>query len=231
MNTLKLMLMASVACTAMMTSTRTAQAEEEAFGGTFSANVVMMNDYRFRGVSANDEGFALQGGIDWSHDSGFYVGSWASNISDFGGASIETNIYAGYSGEVSGFTYDVGGLMYHYPGGADVDYFEVYGSFGVDLGVASATVGMAYDFSSDNTGNQDDIYIYTDLEAAIPDTPVTLTAHLGYEDGFFDNKIEWSLGASVAFKGLDFGISYIDTNIADDDLADATVVFSVGASF
>jgi len=233
---LKLMLITSVACSAMMTNIFTAQAEEEAFGGTFSASVAMMNDYRFRGVSLNNEGFALQGSLDWSHDSGFYVGTWATNISDFGGSSIEQDIYAGYSGEVKGFTFDVGGLLYHYPGGSNVDYFELYGSVGVDLGVASATVGMAYDFSSENTGHQDNIYIYTDLEAAIPDTPITLTARLGYEDGFFDNKLDWSFGASVAYKGLDFAVTYIDTDIAvndfsGNDLADATVVFSVGASF
>lgn len=200
-------------------------------GGGFSANVSMMNDYRFRGVSANDEGFALQGGIDWAHDSGFYVGTWASNISDLNGSTMETNLYGGYAGEVNGMTYDVGGLLYHYPGGANTDYFEVYGSVGMDLGFVVASVGANYAFSNDNLGSNDNIYIFTNGDVVIPDTPVSIKLHLGYEDGALaTEKWDWSVGASVNFQGLDFGVSYVDTNLIGDNV-DATVVFSVGASF
>lgn len=230
MTIFKTTLMASVALSAMAFGAVSAQAEEGFLGGELSANVAMLNDYRFRGVSFNDEGFALQGGLDWAHESGFYVGTWASNISDFGGATIEQDIYAGYSTEVNGLTLDVGGLLYHYPGGENVDYFEMYGSVGVDLGVFSTAIGVAYDFSSDNTGNLDDIYLYGDVEAAIPNTPITMSGHIGYEDGFFEGKWDWSIGASVSYKGLDFGVSYIDTNFEGENY-DATVVFSVGSSF
>ncbi|WP_165776996.1 TorF family putative porin [Paremcibacter congregatus] len=209
-------------------ATLPAQAE---LGGGFSANITMTNDYRFRGVSLNDEGFSLQGGLDWAHESGFYVGTWATNISDFNGASMETDFYGGYAGEKDGITYDIGGLLYHYPGGSNTDYFEVYGSVGMDLGFVSASVGSNYAFSSDNTGNDDNLYLYTKGDVVIPDTPFTVNLHLGYEDGAFANKKwDWSVGTSVAYQGLDFGITYIDTNLAGDN-ADATVLFSVGASF
>jgi len=208
-----------------------APAARAELGGGFSANVSMLSDYRFRGVSLNDEGFALQGGFDWAHDSGFYAGTWASNISDFNGSSMETNLYGGYAGEANGVSYDVGGLLYHYPGGEDTDYVELYGSVGMDLGFVAAFVGANYAFSSDNLGNEDNIYIYTDGEVVIPETPVTVKLHLGYEDGALArDKWDWSVGGSVNYKGLDFGVSYIDTNLAGDN-ADATVVFSVGASF
>lgn len=49
-----------------------AQGKEGFLGGAISANISMLNDYRFRGLSLNDEGFALQAGLDWSYDSGFY---------------------------------------------------------------------------------------------------------------------------------------------------------------
>jgi len=209
-----------------------AQAEEGGFlGGELSANISMLNDYRFRGVSLNDEGFALQGGLDWGHESGFYVGTWASNISEFNGSSMETNLYGGYAGEAGGLNYDVGGLLFHYPGGTGTDYFELYGSIGMDLGFVSATLGSNYAFSNDNLGNEDNLYIYTSGEVVIPDTPVTVNMQLGYEDGAFaDGKWDWTIGASVNFQGLDVGVSYIDTNMAGD-ASDATVVFSVGASF
>ncbi|PCI49292.1 MAG: hypothetical protein COB49_05060 [Alphaproteobacteria bacterium] len=208
------------------------QAEDESFlGGEFSANVSMLNDYRFRGISLNDEGFALQGGFDWFHDSGIYVGTWATNISDFNGSTVETDIYGGYAGEVDGISYDIGVMLYHYPGGTNTDYVELYGSTGIDLGFISAFVGANYAFSNDNLGNEDNIYIFTDGSVIVPNTPVTLNLHLGFEDGAFgDKKWDWIIGASVSYADLDFGISYIDTNVAGDN-ADARIVFSIGASF
>lgn len=209
-----------------------AQAEDEGFlGGEISANISMLNDYRFRGVTLNDEGFAIQGGLDWSHDSGFYVGTWASNIADFNGSTVETDFYAGYGGEANGLNYDVGVMLYHYPGGTGTDYVELYGSTGMDLGFVSASVGANYAFSHDNLGGEDNYYIFTDGSIVVPETPVTLNLHLGYEDGAFaDKKWDWIVGASVSYSGLDFGLSYIDTNIAGAG-SDARMVFSVGASF
>lgn len=205
--------------------------EEGVLGGEFSVNISMLTDYRFRGVSQNDESFALQGGLDWFHTSGFYLGTWASNISNFSGATMETNIYGGYSGEMNSLSFDVGGLLYHYPSGKNTDYFEAYGSVGMDLGFVAASIGANYAFSSDNLANNDNFYIFTNGDVTIPDTPVTLSLHFGYEDGALaSDKWDWSAGLSVYFQGLDFGVSYVDTNLAGDN-SDATVVFSVGASF
>lgn len=227
--------MASVAFAAAASVT-VAQAEEEGFlGGEVSANVAMVSDYRFRGVSLSDEDFALQGGLDYAHESGFYVGAWSSSLASsnaFG--ELELDLYAGYAGEIEGISFDIGGLLYAFPTGdhsAQTDYFEAYASVGVDLGVASATVGLAYAFSNDATSNQDNVYIYADVEGEIPDTPVTLTAHLGFEDGAFgNNKLDWSLGASVSYSNLDFGVAYVDTDQAGNNF-DAAVIFSIGASF
>jgi len=209
-----------------------AWAEEGNFlGGEITANISMLNDYRFRGVSQNDEGFALQGGFDWSNDSGFYVGTWASNISDFNGSKVETDYYGGYAGEVNGISFDIGGMLYSYPGGTNTDYFELYGSTGIDLGFASFTVGANYAFSNNNLGNQDNIYIYTDGEVAIPNTPLSLNMRLGFEDGAFGNKKwDWLIGTTLSYQGMDFGVSYIDTNVTGNN-SDGRVVFSVGKSF
>lgn len=236
MNILKSILMASVACTTIALTSASAQAEGEGFlGGEVSANVSMTSEYRFRGVSLSDKDFALQGGLDYSHDSGFYVGGWASSLAasdEYG--ELEVDLYGGYAGEIDGISFDIGGLLYAFPTGdhsVQTDYFEVYGSVGVDLGFASATIGTAYAFSNDGTGNDDNIYLYTNIDATIPETPVTMSVHLGYEDGAFgDKKLDWSLGASVSYSGLDFGITYVDTDQAGRNF-DAGVVLSIGASF
>ena len=46
-----------------------------------SGSVAVVSDYLFRGVTQTSEKPALQGGITWTHDSGFYVGGWGSSIS------------------------------------------------------------------------------------------------------------------------------------------------------
>lgn len=49
----------------------------------FSANVAVTSDYRFRGVSQSAKDPALQGGVDYTHPTGLYLGAWGSTI-DFG---------------------------------------------------------------------------------------------------------------------------------------------------
>src|SRR3990170_7375763 len=77
-----------------------AQDEEEAAPAiTISGNVALTTDYRFRGVSLSAGDIALQGGIDVVHESGFYVGTWASSIQ--GGTpygEVELDLYCGWGG-------------------------------------------------------------------------------------------------------------------------------------
>jgi len=251
---LKTLLIASVATATMATAATPVMAEGKFLGGDLSANVSLVSDYRFRGASFSDNDIALQGGLDYSHESGFYFGVWGSSL-DEGGApafgELEVDVYGGYSTEIEGIALDVGLLLYAFPTGNVIpepatDYLELYGSVGVDLGVASATFGAAYAFSNDALGNDDNIYLYTDIGADIPDTPISVGAHLGYSDGSLGDLdgdgdasyLDWSVSASVAYEGLDFTVSYIDTNLMETpstdgtgDLFGATVVFSVGASF
>ena len=120
---------------------------EEGSGFTTSANVAL-TDYRFHGVSLSGGDPAIQGGFDVEHDSGFYVGTWASSIK--GGPSYGDlgRVYAGWSGSLSdAVSVDVGVLYYIYPTedlGLDTDYIEPYASINANLGPAEATLGVAY---------------------------------------------------------------------------------------
>ncbi len=86
---------------------------------TLSYNAGVVTDYRYRGVSQTRLRPALQGGIDFAHKSGFYVGTWASTIKwikDSGGhGDIEWDLYGGYKGTAGPVGYDVGVLRYQYP--------------------------------------------------------------------------------------------------------------------
>jgi uncharacterized protein (TIGR02001 family) len=83
----------------------------------------------FRGISQTNEKPAVQGGFDLGHKSGFYAGTWASNISwisdgtsgappgQTASASMEWDFYGGFKGELpADFGYDLGVLYYWYPG-------------------------------------------------------------------------------------------------------------------
>ncbi|MDB5904885.1 MAG: hypothetical protein JWM26_3763 [Betaproteobacteria bacterium] len=99
---------------------------------SFTGNVGLFSQYIFRGLTQTDRDPALQGGFDYAHSSGFYAGTWASNISwlkeNFSaapaaiagtynrGGSLEWDFYGGYKGTVGDFGYDLGTLYYWYPG-------------------------------------------------------------------------------------------------------------------
>lgn len=231
---------ALIAASLLSTPAFAQEAEEESGPIDISANVALTTDYRFRGVSFSDEDIAIQGGFDISHESGFYIGTWASSLEDsqlYGNAELD--IYGGWSGEVaSGISVDAGLLYYIYPNGDDTagdsDYFEPYASVSAGLGPVEATVGAAYAWDQSSLGG-DNIYVYGDLGTGIPDTPISLAAHLGYSDGSLDygsgGYLDWSLGASVSYDILELGVAYVDTDLPDLPGQDAAVVFTIGASF
>lgn len=115
---------------------------------TFTGNVTLASEYIYRGIEQTNGKAAIQGGFDFSHTSGLYVGTWASNISwlsdcavsSCGGqvsAPIEVDIYGGLKNAFGGgdWNYDVGVLTYNYPGTypsgmTKPDTTEVYGALG-----------------------------------------------------------------------------------------------------
>jgi uncharacterized protein (TIGR02001 family) len=94
-----------------------------------TANVTIVNDYRYRGISQSNFQPAIQGGFDYAHESGFYIGNWNSSISWLSdsysaattpasiGAPLEMDFYAGFKKELiaPGFATDIGVLQYYYP--------------------------------------------------------------------------------------------------------------------
>jgi len=94
----------------------------------FSANVSLVSDYRFRGISQTMRQPAIQGGFNYSNDCGLYLGTWASNVDGtchfFNNTSMEWDLYGGYKRpffpcRCPDFTYDVGLYYYYYPAGEE----------------------------------------------------------------------------------------------------------------
>lgn len=174
---------------------------------TVSGSASLASDYRFRGVSQSDQEMAVQGGLTIAHDSGFYVGAWASNLAGwgtFGGANMELDLIGGFRAPLSdNATLDIGLTWYMYPGGADrTDFAEPYVKLTGTTGPATLTAGVAYapkqqalgrwyntgtDAAAgiyNNPGAKDDnIYIWGDAAVGIVGTPITAKAHIGHSWG------------------------------------------------
>lgn len=215
---------APLAATVLAASPALADATDPPGAVTLSGNVQVVSDYRFRGISRSGGDFAVQGRLDVDHASGVYAGVWASSMNDapFQG-DAEVNLYGGWSGEIgSGIRADAGLRYYLFPDadGGDTDFFEPYASLTATLGPASARLGVAYAWDQSALGGDDNLYVYTDLDAGIPNTPVSVAAHLGYSDGALSPErrtgagsgggFDWSLGASYALtRNLAVGASYV----------------------
>src|SRR5690606_30975216 len=118
-NLMKRALIAAAVAGVVAAAAAPALAAEES---PFSANVSIVSDYKFRGLSQTNAEPALQGGFDYAHASGLYLGTWASSISWLSdgqadvSSSLEWDFYGGYSGTSGEFGYDFGLLYYYYPG-------------------------------------------------------------------------------------------------------------------
>lgn len=226
-----------------------AAAEEKKSAITISGGATLVSDYRFRGISQTDKRAAVQGTVTVAHDSGIYATVWGSSIDDYvaNGSDQEIDLIAGWRKSLGATTVDVGVLYYWYPGsgGANTDFVEPYASVSHAVGPVTAKASVAWAPKQNaltiGAGREDNLYLAGDLSVAVPSTPVTLTAHAGHSKGpsyltigrFYN---DWSLGAAATWKGLTFGLSYVDTDgtfitPSGRNASKAGIVASVGASF
>ena len=224
-------------------------AQDEGNALTVSGGAAIVSDYRFRGISQTDRRFAVQGTLTIAHASGLYGTIWGSSIDDYvyNGADQEIDFIAGYRRTFGGTTLDAGLLYYYYPGSGGVasDFVEPFVSVSQALGAVTAKVTANYAPSqsalSIGAGKEDNLYLGADLSAALPETPLTVAAHVGHSFGpsyltIGDEYTDWSLGANVAVKNLTFGVAYVDTDGAfitpsGRNASKAGVVASLGVSF
>ena len=192
-----------------------------------TANAAVTSNYVWRGLSQTDDGAALQGGVDYAHESGFYLGAWASNF-DYGedaDSGIEYDLYAGFANEVGEFGYDVAYLTYNYTD-SDLDTAKEI-KLGVSYNVASLNYYIGDSGASDmNTYN----YIEVGADFELP-AESTLVLHYGMASGDYveasdpegdKQQTDYSVGISKDFAGFNVGLSYADHS-DDDGLFFATV--------
>jgi uncharacterized protein (TIGR02001 family) len=205
-----------------------------------TGNLTAVSDYNWRGISQSAGDPAIQGGIDWASDNGFYAGTWASNV-DFGdeaGADIEVDLYAGFGGGEE-VTWNVGAIYYWYPGAdADLDFPEIYAS----LGWQFLTGKISY---SNDFGNSSESAFYYEVNGSW-ELPANFgaNAHFGYSDGdaidlfYEDSYFDWSVGVTYGLGNFTLGLKYADGSdldildgFTDENNSEGVVIFSVGTTF
>jgi uncharacterized protein (TIGR02001 family) len=205
---------------------------------TFTGNVTLATDYVFRGITQSNGKPAIQGGFDYTHTSGFYVGTWASSISwlsDTAGgginAPLELDIYGGYKNSFAGgdWTYDVGVLQYVYPGTytsgfVKPDTTEIYGAIGwkwISLKVSDVVSNHIFGFQGNgNTSGDTSGSTYVDLTGTYDlGNGWGVSAHVGHQKikdygdaSYSDYKI--GITKDVGFGTV--GLTLTDTNAKGD---------------
>ncbi|WP_462156698.1 TorF family putative porin [Pseudoalteromonas sp. GB56] len=188
-----------------------------------TANIAASSNYYWRGITQSADKAAVSGGIDFSSESGFYAGTWLSNI-DFGdeaSTSYELDLYGGFAGSAGDMGYDVGYIYYAYPDAAgDIGFGEVYGSVSWEW----LSAGASYLLNAEDDATSEEDMLYLELNASftiLNDTELAL--HLGHSSG--DTVEEWygeddsylDYGVSISKSGFTFGLLQTDLD-ADDDL-------------
>jgi uncharacterized protein (TIGR02001 family) len=211
------------------------------------------SDYDFRGITQSGKYPALQASVDYAHDSGWYIGAWASNV-EFGPGdpNVEVDFYTGFTKTLeSGFSYDVGGVYYTYPSASDFAYVELYGGLGYTAPSGLSIKGKFWyspDFGGDSTaGDTEAEYLMADLTVPLP-ANFSFLAHAGYSFGDYwdggslppgNEYFDYSVGVGYTAGKFSLALKFIDGSdlkIADGTPGDlftseSKVVFSVATTF
>ena len=194
---------------------------------TLSYNVGVVSDYRYRGISQTARKPALQGGADFAHKSGFYVGTWASTIrwikdtppADRG--SVEVDIYGGYKRAINDtFSFDVGGLQYWYVNnnyknatGTNANTFELYGAISAGPATLKYSHALTDLFGTPNSEGSG----YLDLSATFDlGNGFSVVPHVGAQKiKNFGTYVDYSVTGNKDFDGMVLSLGVVGTNWKD----------------
>lgn len=228
-------LLATALLSALGVSSAAIAADAPASPHTVTGNMSFASEYIYRGIAQTDGAMALQGGFDYSHASGLYVGVWGSNISwlndnvsGTAGPSLEVDVYGGYKFAAGPVAFDLGVLTYNYPGtgradgASNPDTEEVYAAATVSYFTLkySHTLGSLFGWTKTVDGTKTKGSGYLELNAAFDlGNGFGLSAHVGDQSVKGRDTAEYTDYNIALTKDLGYGVAkllYSDTDAKGD---------------
>jgi len=209
-----------------------------------SSTWTITNDYDFRGNSQSATDPALQGSLDYAHDSGWYIGAWASNV-DFHAngepVDYEIDLYTGFTKTLeSGVTWDAGIVGYTYDE-SDANYLEAYGSVAKDW--FKGKLWYSPDFGGDTTSGDTEAW-YLEGNGTFPlPAGFSLLAHVGYSTGGYwddvagDDLLDYSIGVGYSINKFNLALKWVDTDsdapeiTSDEFNNEGRVILTIATTF
>jgi uncharacterized protein (TIGR02001 family) len=172
----------------------------------------LTNDYDFRGVTQSDKKPAFQLGANYSHESGFYAGVWGSNVDfDIPKPDFEIDLFAGFSGgdAEESFGYDVGAILYDYPGVSVLNTIELYA--GLSKGWFATKLWYSPNIASTSTSG---MYLEGNVTVPLPHN-FSLAGHVGHTLGDVSwsgpvKATDYSIGLGLAMGNFNVSVKYAD---------------------
>ncbi len=193
-----------------------------------SMNIGATSNYIWRGVTQTGDDAAISGGLDYSHDSGFYAGVWTSSLV---GAGAEFDYYAGFGGSVADFSYDINLTAITYPQQENWDFTEL----GLSGSYSYFTVGLNSTIASDVDDTdaaaeafiEGDLYYYVSADFPLANdysVGATFGSYQFEDDGVADTELDYThYQLAVTKSAGDFGdvtLAYDKNDMDDDDTTD-----------
>jgi uncharacterized protein (TIGR02001 family) len=203
-----------------------------------SYNLGVTSDYRYRGISQTTLRPALQGGLDYAHKNGVYLGAWVSTIKwikddgkianvDTGSSPVELDLYGGYKFEAAkDLTLDFGALQYVYtgnkyssiPGATNANTLEFYGAatYGIFTAKYSRSQSNLFGVGAASGATNSKGSGYLDLSATIDlGNGYSVVPHVGNQtvknNGNFAYT-DYSLTANKDIDGLVLSGAFVTAN-------------------
>jgi uncharacterized protein (TIGR02001 family) len=215
----------SLSTAVVLAQTAAPAAPAPAAASPMSFNLSLASNYKFRGqdqAQNKTTAFkpALQGGVDYAFDSGFYLGNWNSTVNWLADNKLEIDVYGGYKFKAGALDLDVGALAYRYPGAAMANTTEAYlgATYGPVTAKYSRTISDGYFGILDAKGTgyfslafAQEVAPKTTFKASVAKTvyasSVTAADYVDYSiGGAYD--LGDGLSASAAFVGANKKSSY-----------------------
>lgn len=181
-----------------------------------SGEVGVASNAYFHGATVSDDNPALQGSLDYSHDTGPYAGTFMTTVDKVNKEEVEMDFYGGYKGNAGPMSYDVGIIRYQHTATDTLNTNEAY------VGAGFRMVNTVFAINKDGR--------YTQVGANHDFYGVKLGAHFGNtmpEGG--NNYTNWGITARKEYKGFAITGMLMDSNAPV--IGDTSVAVKVSKMF